>query len=569
MNTTSQTRLTVNDYVFLLVAGVLFYLLNRQAPFPWNDDAVYQYIGGMSGGGDGVLEPVRSFRDVITSQLIDYQHANGRFIVHALTQCFSSLWGMKLFQVLNTCVFLLLCVGMMKIIRWQFASSPLDKYLIVFVLFFLIPTPGNIFVGTIAFAVNYVWTACAVIWVIYLYLNLQRGNMALSFPLKVAVFLGAAITGSLQESFTIGVSGALFFYYCFNFKKLRGDVAWLVIGFWVGTCFAVFAPANFERLDKSVDGARFGVLLSMLSRVAHLVLESKALPLLVVFLLVYAIRSRRQCWAFIRQQSFWLLAIVVNALFIGLIAFTGARQLTATELFSILVLLLLVYHLFASVLQRYRKTISILTVVCIGIVYVPSYLSRAEEKTQCATILGQADGFKGDTFVATEYEAYIAKCKNSYLRNNYNSIPLSFVGTGDWGKRVLSLYASHGANPRQIKAVLPQTTDYIISHCTPEYEIQENVFRVQLSENNFMTVVKLPANVDMAKVEMVVWSESAKLLGRIRDKIFNHSSGAKTRVALDDVNGTLAAHPFVEGEWRYIVLPYFIYKVEMTLPDAH
>ena len=565
MNTTSQTRLTVNDYVFLLVAGVLFYLLNRLTPFPWHDDIMYQYIGGMGGGIDGNYEQVRNLKDVITSQLFDYQHSNGRFIVHAIVQCFCALWGMEAFRVVNVCVFLLLCVGMMKILRLQFASRPLDKYLIVFALFFLLPTPGGTFLGIIAYAINYLWTACAVIWVAYLYLNLQRGSITLSVPLKIAVFLGAAIVGSLQESFTIGVSGALFFYYCFNFKKLRGDVAWLVIGFWVGTCFAVFAPANFVRLDKMDSNARFSALVSSLSRFAHAILEAKALPLLIVVLVVYGIRSWNSCWEFIRTQTFWLLGIAINVLFIGLMAYTGARQLTAPDLFSILVLLQLSYHLFAPVLQRRGKVISILAVVLIGMLYVPVYQSRLEEKGVSDEVLKRAEDFKGEIFVNTDCETYMAKCKNRYLPSNYNSFPLSFVGK--WGKHVLSCYATRGANIRQIKAVLPQTTDYIIGHCIPEHEIQENVYQLTLSENNYLAVVRIPASVDIAQVEMIAWMEPFKLLGKLRDKVFNLSDN-KMKVALNDDEVGIEAQCFVEGGWRYVVFPNIVHKVETTIHDA-
>lgn len=45
----TQTKFTPHDYVFLLITGVLFYLLNRFTPFPIWDDVMYQYkpaIGG-------------------------------------------------------------------------------------------------------------------------------------------------------------------------------------------------------------------------------------------------------------------------------------------------------------------------------------------------------------------------------------------------------------------------------------------------------------------------------------------------------------------------------------------
>lgn len=565
MNTNPQTRFTTNDYVFLLVAGVMFYLQNRLAPFPCNDDVVYQYIGGMGKHFEGVYEPITTFKDVIISQLYDYQHANGRFIVHVIVQCFSGLWGMASFQIVNAFVFMMLCMGMVKIVRLQFNSYPTDKYLIVFALFFLLPTPGALFAGTIAYAVNYLWTSCAVIWVIYLYQMLQRGMVFLSLPLKIAVFFGAAVVGSLQESFTIGVSGALFFYYCFNFKKLRGDVAWLVIGFWVGTCFAIFAPANFARFEKSTDVARFSILLESISRFAHVLFESKAFPLLIVALLIYAFRSWHQCREFIRTNAFWLLSIVTNVIFIGLITYTGSRQQTAIELFSILILLLLSYRLFSSAIQRYRKIISVLAVALVGIVYIPVYQSRQEEQYQYEELMKRADGFKGELFVAKDFMAYQAECINRYLPRNYNSFIFTFE-SDEWANGVLSCCATHGKDPHQIKAVLPRTTDFIIAHCSPKYEIQENVFQVTLSANNPMSVVKLPASVDLENIEMDAWLEPTNFWGKVRNKIFNMPLGTKTKIITlrDNVSEIVLGQSFVEDEWRYVVLPYIIHKVEIT-----
>lgn len=46
----TQTKFTPHDYAFLLITGVLFYLLNRFTPFPIWDDVMYQYKPAIGGG---------------------------------------------------------------------------------------------------------------------------------------------------------------------------------------------------------------------------------------------------------------------------------------------------------------------------------------------------------------------------------------------------------------------------------------------------------------------------------------------------------------------------------------
>lgn len=547
-----QTRLTAADYIFFLVVGVLFYLLNRFTPYPVSDDYVYRFISAIEMDMDKGYAPITSFQDVLSSQIYDYSHANGRFIVHCIVQAFCGIWGVEAFRVANTLVFLLLGTGLIKIFRLTCTYCTLDKYLLVFVLFVLLPAPGSLFWGIIAVSVNYLWTACAIVWLLYLYLKLKQDHTDLSFSLKICVGLAAVLVGSLQESFSIGISGALFLYYVYDYKRFiqSGGVKWLIIGFWIGTCFVVFAPGNFVR----VGNGSFSFL-KCVSRVVHSVTETRLFLLLLLSLVVYYIKSRQDCVNFVRRNLFWIYAILINILFAGLFAYTEKRQMTSVELFSIVLLYMLYFKAFINIVQRFYKGVLIGFIIFLNGLYIPVYLTRKVDYEKQIEVLSKIKDFSGRLFVSEEYQDYYMMNYNKWLYTHYVGGQYVYEHD-DWYRYWTSLMASDGKNPRQL-IMLPRTPEYIVEHCVQENCLQENVYQMPLVGDFYMTIIRVPEETDIEELDVYAWANPVNLFGKIRSEIFHTYS----------LNGLWVdkTRNFVKDGSRYVIMcqPFPIEKMDI------
>lgn len=89
----------------------------------------------------------------------------------------------------------------------------------------------------------------------------------------------------------MGVSAALFFYYCFNIKKFSGAVPYLIIGFWIGTSIVTFAPGNFVRMGKVNDVEGGLSLAKLFSNLSQVIFNAKLFVILCISLLALFSRT--------------------------------------------------------------------------------------------------------------------------------------------------------------------------------------------------------------------------------------------------------------------------------------
>ena len=310
------------DVVFYALLLIAFYLLDRFSPFI-ADDYAYRFFYDEN---IGELSVVNSLMDAIKFQAHDYMTHNGRFIVHTLTAYFCGKLGVEWFRIINSFIFVFLVYGVLSLIRSEFGKRSVDKYIIAFILFMFLPCPGMILFGSIAMCINYLWTACAVIYFLILFRYvMNKDNIGNSKIVNVAYLLIALLIGSLQESFSLGISAALFFYYCFNLKKLRGTILWMVIGFWLGTLIVTFAPGNFVRLGQvnNVEGG-FG-LSKVISHFSEVIFNAKLFVILCFLILVLFIKNRVEFVKFITDNALYFLTILFCVL-VSLVIFSGERQ---------------------------------------------------------------------------------------------------------------------------------------------------------------------------------------------------------------------------------------------------
>ena len=521
----NNTRLRRSDYFFLFIVLIGFYLLYRFSIFT-SDDFYYSFIGGMSGGINDEYIPVNSLTDAIKSNIHDYMNWNGRFLVHVLTSYFCGVIGVDIFRVLNSIVFILLIIGLIKLVRYEFGYNKTDKYIITFGLFFLMPVPGEIFLGHIANSVNYLWVACAVVYFLFIYQKVKDNNY--NNAINILLFVFAFIVGSLQESFTIGVSTALFFYYCFHLKEFKGNVVWLVIGFWLGTCALFFAPGNFKRLDGEMANNDLSVIVKFFSNLTHLFLDSYLLLILIVVSFILFLKKKDVFISFFKRNIFFLIPIVISAIIVAIVL-TGKRQLTCVGLFSLILLIKLLYTEYNIRISKSEKTINILISIILVILYVPIYNLRKE--TYQTYVELQNSDVENSVIINDKFMECSNRHRDFFFSRNYTYSEYLCDMTG------LSLLKTNGKNPKYITAVLPREINEIVSY----FENTNNEF--YYDKENKCYYFRRPIEQEIKSITLI--SKPYSFLRRIRNKIFNRET--------NNININRVVGYFIDKNWRYFI----------------
>lgn len=502
----NSLQLRKSDYIFLFVLFVLFYLLNRFSIFTC-DDLYYSFIAGMSGGINSEYILVESFSDAVKSNIYDYMHWNGRFIVHTLTSYFCGVLGLSLFRVLNSIIFTLLIGGVIKLVRNEFGYNKTDKFLILLLLFVFMQV-GAIFLGHIAYVINYLWTSCGIIYFLLLYNNIRDGNKYNIGLINILLFIFGIIIGSLQESFTIGLSCALFFYYCFNFKELKGSTVWLVIGFWLGTCIVTFAPGNFVRLEGEAGKVGFNMFMRYVNNFGHLICDSRLLLICILLTIIVYLRNKTFMVDFLKKNVIYYLVIMFNSIVVILV-YTGKWQLTCIELFSMILIIKLIYSFLFELTQKYGLILNSVIVFILLMLYIPIYKDRVINYSRYESIHSKCpiDGVIVDKdFI--EKGRYIGD--RSFLSNycyyDFNDLQL-FTLKG------LSLVKSGGKDINFVTAILPDTPYNI------EALFKDNNAKYIYDKRYRAIYFRYPKDKIVENITFVV--EPTGFSSQIRNKIFN------------------------------------------------
>lgn len=504
-----STQFKKSDYLFLLIVFIGFYLLYQYSLFI-GDDYYYHFIGGMSGGINGEYIPVNSMSDAIKSQLHDYMHWNGRFLVHTLTSYFCGTEYLTLFRLLNSIVFVLLIASLIKLIRSEFGYNSTDKYIILFLLFVFMPNPEGIFLGHIAMTINYLWSSCAVIYFLLLYNKIKDKKYNIGINI-IFLFIGIII-GSLQESFTIGISGALFFYYVLHIREFRNSPAWLVAGFWLGTCIVTLAPGNFERLQNDylihTQKTELIGLIKYATHFAHLLFDSQILPICIIISVIAYIKNKEFTKKFIQKNYLYYLSILFNGVIVTIV-YQGGRQLTCIELFSMIILIKLIYSYATESIKQKSKIINIALSAILILMYIPNIQNRKLYST-IHTNLQNKEPHNGiiidKDFIEKNRNAEEGTFTSKYVNViNYNE---------SFNKKGLSLWKTNGKNLNAITAILPTSPEAI----QQKFSADNQSMSIYDQENNCY-YFRCPQDKIIDNVYFI--AQPTTILGKIRNKLFN------------------------------------------------
>lgn len=286
---------------------------------PWNvaDDFYYTYHCK-----DGSV--LTSFGDVISSQCYHYMDTNGRFVAHTIVQLFNGIWGQTAFAICNAIVYLFFVVILCKLLKIQFSQSSL----ILLICCALIVCLRTRMVAS--HQVGYIWMPVLILGYCYIFFREERKPLNYWWILLLVPF--SMMAGNGQETFNIGLSGALICYACVNYKKMTAIQWTMFFSFGIGVLLIVLSPAVWNRVGNfEKRGLRDSLLLWIITlRMTYV---------LLVFVVWKCVKRKKKLVELYRENSFWYNALFFSLLFNLVLGIYGVRQLLGVELFASLIVL--------------------------------------------------------------------------------------------------------------------------------------------------------------------------------------------------------------------------------------
>ena len=427
-------------FIFLLA----FYFQNHYA-IKAIDDWVYAFIinencdNYLSIMDDGMMRrPVTSIYDAILSQSRGYLYTNGRFLVHTLVQYFCGTMSMQTFVILNSIIFSLFTFLILRLI-----NRKIDLYDLLFILsaiWILIPHKGLTFMGNISLSMNYLWTSVVTLAFVLIIESLQRIKQ-LSWNAMLFTGIFALIAGSLQESFSIGMSGALLLYCLLHRNTIDKKILFIFTAYMIGTAVCILSPANFGRTENIGGiGFHWRCLLGICS----------SPPIIITMIIMITITIKRKLLYFIEKNYFLLVSAIINLLFAILIAYNGRHQLTAVNVCLFIVILRLWID---TTSYRLRKYASLIFVVIAVISYYPILQTRKYYNDAFITLTEKAFTENNNGIVSgSEFEKMTEQINRNHLLECNYIMPFTFQ---DWDfyEHSLSAYLTKGKNNRLIEEI--------------------------------------------------------------------------------------------------------------------
>lgn len=327
--------------LLLVVVVFLTFLVLDLQKVSVGDDLGYMYSDTILHAADG--KRVESFGDIMNTQITHYTTCNGRFLVHYVVQTLVALVPAWFGSVCNAIMFTLLWY-LSLVLACGKRQFTLSRGFAMWVLLWLgLPVPGVTMLSLDAFAVNYLWVATIILLFIIQWIRMLRRapflirNMG-SFGralLEFGLLLFSIIAGSLQESYSLPLIGAMIVAIILERHRMRREGGVMYAGFFIGTLMLLISPGNWVR-----TGQGGGMFDALGHRMWAMLLEmpQTGICLLAIMMVIAFFVGRKQKEQIMLQghTEKFLLLIILLSLLLDCVTFTGVRQLFFPSLLAVI-----------------------------------------------------------------------------------------------------------------------------------------------------------------------------------------------------------------------------------------
>jgi hypothetical protein len=348
-------------FVLFILSLTGFYLLNHYTGIAIDDFAYANFGKSVSN--------VSSFIEAMNGH---YHNLNGRLLVNGLAILFLKNSDKIWFDTANTIVFGLFQILIYSVIGIKRKDITITSYLALLTMcWFLLPGPNHTLLWLDG-SFNYLWASTLVLVFLYVHQRIMQKEQINGIWMPLLFLLGF-FSGGTHEVISLGVSGALFFYYIANLNKFRGGVIPLILGFFLGTLFVVLAPGNLVRVHSGGAGEATTTL-SVAQRLWGMFASLPSMIPVVILVIVLCFQwwKKRDVFVWtIKSHSILLLSTLISLLFISVVGAFQERVFFGVSLFSLIVLLSLMSHFRLS----FNKKWILLTVSVFSVLMMIEYVS--------------------------------------------------------------------------------------------------------------------------------------------------------------------------------------------------
>lgn len=353
--------------IFIIGAILLFtgvsYCLQGMNYMPVDDDICYEYVLGekVVGSRDNPYDQkIESFSDIVQSQINHYKGSNGRTIVHIIVQIFTGLIGMRGFAIFVSVLLLsVIVLFIYYTIPERHRSNPLIWLFTCILFVYLYPSPIGSFYR-IVFGCNYLYPMFLLLLYFIAIRKCRQYVKHTGWLTLMGLFLLGFVTGWSHEGFIVPLCGATFIYAICNHRMLIKPIWILFLSLWIGGCFLVLCPANFNKVSSDMIITIFNGL--------NIYINLRLFWLAIAIFILAIIRDKRMTTDILRQHPILSISFAISMVF-GLIANTGTWSLNGMQFFASLLMYFLLPVAFSGI-TKYRKTLALFGVIAFTVYVV-------------------------------------------------------------------------------------------------------------------------------------------------------------------------------------------------------
>lgn len=214
----------------------------------FSDDHNYAFV--FTETGFDATQPISSVRDLAVSM---WEHAcgpaawNGRFANQPLSAINSAFIDKNVFNILNTGVFLAFFILLFNFLFPKLENKTNLNLLFLFsVIWFLLPGFSKALLWMCG-SFNYLWAITFVLGFLAILFHFRERQINLLG--LIGIFLFGQLAGWMHEGCSLGISFGLLLnmFIRWKNKELTKFEIVATLGFWLGTCFVLFAPGIIMR----------------------------------------------------------------------------------------------------------------------------------------------------------------------------------------------------------------------------------------------------------------------------------------------------------------------------------
>ncbi len=503
--------LTRKDIYVILFCFFSYLLLAKQSLFLSNDDFAYRFHQSTG-------NVISSFAELIQSNLSGYTNVNGRFLVHVFAQCILAWDLFGFFHIASACAYVLLLCSILYLVRRTKNNSG-D---LVFVLFFFLlfyPLMASTCYGTVCLTVNYLWSAAIYTFFLSMYFHIKDDDTHYSVGQNILLLIFGLVCGSWQESFGIGIGGAICLYHIAHLRTTKKSVFFLIIGFGIGLMILLFAPGNFARVRSENEG--FIGLSNLMYQIVQLCKHNLFVDIWIIIGIISIVIDyfKKNNFAFVKSNwMFFLVGTLTLLLTIYTLAFgmmQGVWQLTFLAIVDVVLTMRFFQTYFSTIIES--EIIYVIVVVSMSVFMGVVYGYRSVLRSEKQSFVNDFCSRKSDTIYDGQLQYTIMNeipSSSEFMYEKICDMYCSFYNNSTLP--LMSRYYTYGQEVFGT-TLLPEPKELIIAHCTERNRIDENVYLTPLQ----YYVVRVPKEKAYDNCTLVFTLEKKSKLFRVLDNLRN------------------------------------------------